>query len=40
MGRAVTTAFATLSLEVYYRILPIYGFRKETAPERPPAIGP
>jgi len=27
MGRVVTTAIATLSLEVYYRILPIYGFR-------------
>ena len=26
MGRAVVTAFGTLSLEVYYRILPIYGF--------------
>jgi hypothetical protein len=27
MGRLVTTALGTLSLEVYYRILPIYGFR-------------
>lgn len=27
MGRVVTTGIATLSLEVYYRILPIYGFR-------------
>jgi prenyltransferase beta subunit len=27
MGRAVVTALATLSLEVYYRILPIYGYR-------------
>lgn len=27
MGRAVVTALGTLSLEVYYRILPIYGFR-------------
>jgi len=27
MGRVITTAFSTLSLEVYYRILPIYGFR-------------
>ena len=26
-GRVVSTAMATLSLEVYYRILPIYGFR-------------
>ncbi len=34
MGRAVTTAFATLSLEVYYRILPIYGFRNDAAPAR------
>ena len=24
MGRAVSTALATLSLEVYYRFLPIY----------------
>lgn len=29
MGRAVSTAMATLSLEVYYRILPIYGFRAD-----------
>lgn len=29
MGRTVATALATLSLEVYYRILPIYGFRAE-----------
>ncbi len=27
MGRAVTTALCALSLEVYYRILPMYGFR-------------
>jgi hypothetical protein len=26
MGRVVSTAISTLSLEVYYRILPIYGF--------------
>jgi hypothetical protein len=26
MGRVVTTAMATLSLEVYYRLLPLYGF--------------
>ena len=29
MGRAVTTAMCTLSLEVYYRILPMYGFRDD-----------
>jgi hypothetical protein len=28
MGRVVTTAMATLSLEVYYRYLPIYGAHK------------
>ena len=27
MGRVVSTAISTLSLEVYYRILPIYGIR-------------
>ena len=27
MGRVGSTALSTLSLEVYYRILPIYGFR-------------
>jgi hypothetical protein len=27
-GRVVSTAMATLSLEVYYRLLPIYGFRE------------
>ena len=34
-GRVTSTALATLSLEVYYRILPIYGFRgeEEQAPE-------
>ena len=34
-GRVASTALATLSLEVYYRILPIYGFRgdEEAAPE-------
>ena len=35
-GRVVSTTLATLSLEVYYRILPMYGFRnKEVA--APPA---
>ena len=28
-GRAVTTGISTLSLEVYYRLLPMYGFRAE-----------
>ena len=34
-GRITSTALATLSLEVYYRILPIYGFRgdEKAAPE-------
>ena len=34
-GRITSTALATLSLEVYYRILPIYGFRgdENAAPE-------
>jgi hypothetical protein len=34
-GRVTSTALATLSLEVYYRILPIYGFRgdENAAPE-------
>lgn len=35
MGKTITTAMATLSLEVYYRILPIYGFKG--ADEEPPA---
>jgi hypothetical protein len=30
-GRVVSTAMATLSLEVYYRLLPIYGFGTPTA---------
>ena len=34
-GKVVSTTLATLSLEVYYRLLPMYGFRnKETAPPR------
>ncbi len=28
MGRVISTAIATLSLEVYYRILPFYGFNE------------
>lgn len=31
-GRVISTTFATLSLEVYYRLLPMYGFRNEDAP--------
>ena len=34
-GRVVSTALATLSLEVYYRLLPMYGFRNREA-EAPP----
>ena len=34
-GRVVSTALATLSLEVYYRLLPMYGFRNSEA-EAPP----
>lgn len=30
-GRVVSTALATLSLEVYYRLLPMYGFRNTEA---------
>ncbi len=34
-GRMISTTMATLSLEVYYRLLPMYGFRnKDTAPPR------
>ena len=34
-GRVVSTAMGTLSLEVYYRLLPMYGFRnKDAAPPR------
>ena len=34
-GRVVSTAMATLSLEVYYRLLPMYGFRnKDAAPPK------
>ena len=34
-GRVASTTLATLSLEVYYRLLPMYGFRQEAA--APPA---
>jgi hypothetical protein len=30
-GRVASTTLATLSLEVYYRLLPMYGFRNEIA---------
>jgi len=30
-GRIISTALATLSLEVYYRLLPMYGFRNKEA---------
>ena len=35
-GRVISTALATLSLEVYYRLLPMYGFRnaEAEAPEK------
>ena len=34
-GRVVSTTMATLSLEVYYRLLPMYGFRnKDAAPPK------
>ena len=35
-GRVVSTALATLSLEVYYRLLPMYGYRNDEteAPEK------
>ncbi|MCE9524505.1 MAG: hypothetical protein K8R36_00455 [Planctomycetales bacterium] len=31
-GRVVSTTMATLSLEVYYRLLPMYGFRNKDVP--------
>ena len=35
-GRVISTTLATLSLEVYYRLLPMYGFRntEAEAPEK------
>ena len=30
-GRVISTTLATLSLEVYYRFLPMYGFRQGVA---------
>lgn len=39
-GRVISTTFATLSLEVYYRLLPMYGFRNEDAPPAAPKPGP
>ncbi|MCE9610941.1 MAG: hypothetical protein K8R23_12165 [Chthoniobacter sp.] len=31
-GRVISTTMATLSLEVYYRLLPMYGFRNKDVP--------
>jgi len=39
-GRVISTTMATLSLQVYYRILPMYGFRNEDAPPAAPKPGP
>jgi hypothetical protein len=36
----MSTTFATLSLEVYYRLLPMYGFRNEDAPTAAAKSGP
>lgn len=38
-GRVISTTFATLSLEVYYRLLPMYGFRNDDAPPATPRPG-
>ena len=35
-GRVVSTTMATLSLEVYYRLLPMYGCRNKDAPPPKP----
>ena len=35
-GRVYTTAMSTLTLEVYYRYLPLYGRRAEEPPEKKP----
>ena len=35
-GRVISTALSTLSLEVYYRLLPMYGFRNEEEPAPEP----
>lgn len=35
-GRVVSTTLATLSLEVYYRLLPMYGFRSDQLPTAKP----
>ena len=31
-GRVISTTLSTLSLEVYYRLLPMYGFRNKDVP--------
>ncbi|MED5586486.1 MAG: hypothetical protein VYB61_09035 [Verrucomicrobiota bacterium] len=38
-GRVVSTTLATLSLEVYYRLLPMYGFRSDQLPAAKPKGG-
>ncbi|MCP4848603.1 MAG: hypothetical protein GY899_11725, partial [Verrucomicrobiaceae bacterium] len=38
-GRVVSTTLATLSLEVYYRLLPMYGFRNDQLPAAKPKGG-
>ena len=39
-GRIVTTAFSTLSLEVYYRYLPLYNLRGSASDPPPAAVVP
>ncbi len=40
-GRVISTTMATLSLEVYYRLLPMYGFRnKDAPPPKQKGVGP
>ncbi len=39
-GRIVTTAFSTLTLEIYYRYLPIYGAGRSASDPEPAAIDP
>jgi hypothetical protein len=39
-GRIVTTAFSTLSLEVYYRYLPLYNLHPSASDPPPPKVTP